>query len=193
MITSKNELKEYLNTDKIQLGIKRKRPRLFSDEIWKYEIYLRKYEYWIYRSEKSHVILYKIIKILFKYLWHKQGVKLGISIAPNVCGKGLSIAHYGCIEINDTATVGDNLRIHEGVTIGASGGGAPVLGNNIFLSSGCKVIGDIKIADRCVIGANAVVVRSITEEGVTFGGVPAKKISNNNSDKYIYWYCRRKK
>lgn len=54
---------------------------------------------------------------------HKLGVKLGIGIAPNVCGKGLSIAHYGCIEINDKAKIGNNLRIHEGVTVGASGGG----------------------------------------------------------------------
>lgn len=44
---------------------------------------------------------------------HKLGVKLGIGIAPNVCGKGLSIAHYGCIEINDKAKIGNNLRIHE--------------------------------------------------------------------------------
>ena len=85
--------------------------------------------------------------------------------------------------------IGENCRIHEGVTIGASGGSdAPIIGNDVFLASGCKVMGKVKIADGCVIGANAVVVKSVEEKGVTVGGVPAKIISKNNSDKFIYWY-----
>ena len=46
MITNKKDLKEYLECDRKQLGIKRKHPRLFADEIWKYEIVLRKLEYY---------------------------------------------------------------------------------------------------------------------------------------------------
>lgn len=116
MIGNKKDLQEYLEADKRQLGICRKYPRPFTDEIWKYEICLRKYEYYLNIGSK-------FMKVFYKFLLHKKGVKLGIGIAPNVCGKGLSIAHYGCIEINDQAKIGDNLRIHEGVTIGASGGG----------------------------------------------------------------------
>lgn len=116
MIYSKADLKEYMEADRIQLGISRTKPRFFTDEIWKYEIYLRKYEYYLNTGSK-------IFKLLYKYLLHRQGVKLGIAIGANVCGKGLSIAHYGCIEINNQAKIGENLRIHEGVTIGASGGG----------------------------------------------------------------------
>ena len=55
--------------------------------------------------------------MLYKFLFHKQEVKLGISIAPNVCGKGLSIAHYEDIKINNHAENGDNLRIHEGLRL----------------------------------------------------------------------------
>ena len=51
MIDNRRKLKEYLNEDKRQLGIQRKRPRLFTDEIWKYEITLRKYEYWYNKKE----------------------------------------------------------------------------------------------------------------------------------------------
>ena len=47
MIQDKNDLKEYLAADKKQLGITRRYPRPFTDEIWKYEIVLRKYEYWL--------------------------------------------------------------------------------------------------------------------------------------------------
>lgn len=50
MISSRKDLKEYLLADKKQLGITRKFPRPFTDEIWKYEITLRKYEYWMNRG-----------------------------------------------------------------------------------------------------------------------------------------------
>ena len=49
---------------------------------------------------------------------------------------------------------------------------APVLGNNIFLGDGCKIIGDISIANDVNIGANAVVVKSITEPKTSWGGYP---------------------
>lgn len=188
MIKSKYELKEYMDQDKLQLGITRKYPRPFTDEIWKYERALRKYEYWLNNS--NHNICVKIIGLFFSKLkWHRLGVKLGISIGPNVCGKGLSIAHINCININQNAVIGENCRIHEGVTIGASGGSeAPKIGDNVFLASGCKVMVDVVIANKCVVGANAVVVKSVYEEGVTLGGIPAKKISNNNSEKFVYWY-----
>ena len=85
--------------------------------------------------------------------------------------------------VNPQAKVGINCRIHEGVNIGATNGSdkAPIIGNNVFIATGAKIIGDITIANDVCIGANAVVTKSITEPGTTWGGVPAKKISNNNS------------
>ena len=50
MIHTRNELKEYLMQDKKQLGINRRFPRFFSDEVWKYEIILRKYEFWLNKN-----------------------------------------------------------------------------------------------------------------------------------------------
>lgn len=55
-----------------------------------------------------------------------------------------------------------------------------MIGDNVFLASGAKIIGDIHIADDVAVGANAVVVKSVEESGITVGG-PAKKISDNNS------------
>lgn len=183
MIRTRQDLKEYLAQDKQQLGIHRSFPRPFTDEIWKYEIMLRKYEYWYNQSGK----LAKLPKIYYKFRFHQMSVKLGIFIGPNCCGKGLSIAHINCIEINENARIGENLRIHEGVTIGASGGTeAPIIGDCVFLASGCKVMGKVSIASHCVVGANAVVVKDVEEEGITVGGVPARKISNNNSDRFVF-------
>ena len=183
MIKTKDDLREYLRQDKLQLGIHRKFPRPFTDEIWKYEIVLRKYEYWYNQNTK----LAKVMRLIYKLLWHKLGTKLGIAIGPNVCDKGLSIAHSSCININQNAKIGQNCRIHEGVTIGASGGkNAPNIGNNVFLASGCKIIGAINIADGCVVGANAVVIKDVKEPGITVAGIPAKKISGHNSDKFVY-------
>lgn len=119
MIETKKDLNEYLICDKKQLGITRRFPRPFTDEIWKFEIALRKYEYW-YNQKSAWA---KVVCPLYKLCWHRWGVKLSIGIGSNVCDKGLSIAHSGAININQNARVGKNCRIHEGVTVGASGGG----------------------------------------------------------------------
>lgn len=185
MIETKKDLNEYLICDKKQLGITRRFPRPFTDEIWKFEIALRKYEYWY--NQKS--VWAKVIRPFYKLRWHRWGVKLSIGIGPNVCDKGLSIAHSGAININQNARVGKNCRIHEGVTVGASGGAdAPTIGDNVFLASGCKVMGKVAVESGCVVGANAVVVKDVLEKNITVAGIPAHKISNNNSDKFIYWY-----
>ncbi len=185
MINTKSDLREYMFQDKVQLGINRRFPRPFSDKIWRYEIVLRKYEYWLNKSTGG--VSAKIMRLFYHFLHSRGSAKLGISIPPNTCGKGLSIAHASCIFINAAAEIGDNLRIHEGVTIGASGGKeAAKIGNSVFLGTGCKIIGDVKIASHCAVGANAVVVKDVCEEGITVAGVPAKKISDNNSDRFVF-------
>ncbi len=123
MIKTKADLKEYLEADKKQLGITRSRPRPFTDEIWKYEITLRKYEYWLNQSG----IIAKIVATFYKLKHHRNGIRLGIGIGTNCCGKGLSIAHVGTIQINGNAVVGQNLRIQEGVNVGADSRGGGTL------------------------------------------------------------------
>ena len=181
MITSRKELNYYLSQDALALRCKRKRPKLFGDLIWKFQRFLRKTEYfkYMYQKRKYYVFPY----FWYKLLLHKYSVKLGFSIPLNVFGPGLSIAHYGTIVVNDAAKVGKNCRLQEGVNIGATNGSAraPQIGDNVFIGTGAKIIGDITVADDVAIGANAVVVKSITEKGVTYGGIPAKKISSNNS------------
>lgn len=68
------------------------------------------------------------------------------------------------------------------------GGGVPTIGNNVYLGSGCKVIGAVKVADNVAVGANAVVTKDVLEEGIAVAGIPAKKVSNNNSWHAVFWF-----
>ena len=72
--------------------------------------------------------------------------------------------------------IGDNCWINQQVTIGFNGdGNNPVIGNNVKITAGAKVIGKIKVDDNSVIGANAVVVKDVPKN-VVMGGIPAKVI-----------------
>lgn len=180
MISSKEEYKYYLYCDKIALGKEYKKPRFFKDEIWKFEILMRKAEYFV---NCSNNFITKLYSKFLKLLYHKKCLKLGFSIPLNVFGPGLSIAHYGTIVVNGNSRVGKNCRIQECTTIGATSGfsSSPQIGDNVFIGSGAKIIGNITIANDIAIGANALVNKSFEESGITIAGVPAKKISNNNS------------
>lgn len=182
MITTKKELAQYIAQDALALGRKGTKPGFFGDELWKFQLALRKNEYYSYlfhHSKKQFIFHY----IRYRIKFHKLSVKLGLSIPINVFGPGLAIVHYGTIVVSPGAKIGKNCRIHEGVNIGATNGSekAARIGDNVFIGTGAKIIGEITIADDVAIGANAVVVKSIEESGVTYGGVPAKKISSSSS------------
>lgn len=182
MIESKQDLKYYLEQDRIAL--KRSKHKIIKDKIWKFEILLRKSEYYCNCMPR----ILKKIGSLYKKRLYSLGLKCGgFSIPINCFGPGLSIAHYGPIVVNNSTKVGKNCRIHEGVTIGATGrsGQAAHIGDNCFIATGAKVIGDIKIGNDIAIGANAVVTKSFLEDGITLGGVPAKKISDHTSRDFL--------
>jgi serine O-acetyltransferase len=184
MILSKEDL-EYLEADKIALGRKERRPRIFGDEKWKFQRSLRYFEY--YLNCRSSII-FKPILLLIRFRYHSLSIKLGFSIPPNVCGPGLNIAHIGTIVISPYAKVGDNCRIHACVNIGVAAGKiseAPIIGNNVYIGPGAKLFGRIEIADNVAIGANAVVDKSFKEPGISIAGVPARKINDKGSIGFI--------
>lgn len=187
MITSKQELNEFLECDRLALHQTRSRPRFFGDDVWKYQIRLRKTE-WYWYSGKCLRNPFNAVKFLIsRHLLAKRAIRLGFSILINVFDKGLSIAHYGTIVVNAHSKVGRNCRIQECVNLGATGGNSlsPMVGNNVFIGTGAKLIGGITVADGVSIAANAVVVKDILEPNTTWGGVPAKKLSNNGSREFI--------
>ena len=184
MIKSKKDYLYYLEADRIALGEKRKRPHIIAiweaDVIWKFQRLLRKVEYLHNcRSNGIYKFYYKYIQYR---LFHAQ-IKTGFIIPMNVFGPGLSISHLGPIVINGHAKVGKNCRIHPFTTIGIDGRNDKVatIGDNVYLSTGAKIIGNVQICDNVIIAANAVVVKSVTEENSVMGGVPAKKISDKGN------------
>ncbi len=180
MITSNKELKEFLMQDAKANKKVSIRSKLFGDELWKFQILMRKCDYFSFKKRNN--FLYYLPFAFYKFRYHHLSVKLGFSIPYNVFGKGLSIAHYGTIVVSGRSTFGENCRIHACVNIGVSGkSNAPKIGNNVFIGPGVKIVGDVSIADGVCLGAGAVVVKSITEPNTTWGGVPAKKISENSA------------
>lgn len=181
MINSKETYQQYIEQDKLALGRQQDvRPRLFGDEIWKFEILLRKVEFDINCRQK---VVGKLIGKWHKMRFHRLSVRLGFTIPPNVFGPGLSIPHYGTIVVHGNVRAGKNCRLQEGVTIGATNGSheAAVIGDNCYFGSGAKVIGAVRIADDVAVGANAVVTKDIAEPGTTWAGIPARKISEQDS------------
>jgi len=184
MIHSKDDLKFYLEADRIALDIHLKRPRLFQDEIWRFQRLLRIVEF-IENCGKSQLNRVTLFGKYFRF--NRLSVKLGFTILPNVFGPGLSIAHRGPIVIHRRVRIGENCRIHHNVTIGTLGTKkVPRIGKNVFIGTGAVIAGDIEIADGIAIGANSFVNKSFTEPDITIAGSPAKKVSDKGS-KHCWW------
>lgn len=185
MITSKIDYMAYLAADKQALGRKTKRPKI-NDYIWKYEILLRKCEY--YQNVK-HDWISKLIFGLLRLRRSRIGLLCGFEIPLNVVDQGLCLAHAGTVIISEYAYIGKNCKIHAGVNIGADArkhDAAPNIGNEVYIGPGAKLIGDITIADRIAIGANAVVNKSFIISNVSIGGIPAKVISNTGTEGILF-------
>jgi len=90
-------------------------------------------------------------------------------------GPGLVILHSLGIVINSEVRAGRNLVLEHGVTIGAEKGRSPVLGDNVFIGAGAKIIGPVRVGSDVKIGANAVVTRDLPD-GATAVGIPARII-----------------
>lgn len=181
MIIDKKSYKYYLEEDRKALNYNRKYPRFYSDDIWKFQRILRRLEY---KTNTAKNLIQKLECIFLKFIFNKKSKSLGFSIPINVFGPGLSIAHYGTIVVNGRAKVGSNCRIQTCVVIGGKVGSDkfPRIGDNCYIGSGAKIIGDIELGNNVKIGANAVVTKSFGDN-VTLVGVPAKILLGDNEVK----------
>lgn len=176
MINDKKELAYYLECDRIALGRERKKPPFIGDPIWKFERLMRRLEY--YKNP--------LFRLILRWRYHHMSIRLGFSIPINTFGPGLAIVHYGTIIVSTGARIGANCRIHAGVNIGANAGStkAAVIGDNVYIGPGAKIVGEVSIGTDAVIGANAVVVSDVAPK-CTVGGVPARVISTNDSSVHL--------
>ena len=175
MIRNKDDLKVYLQADKENLGYKKRRPGIIGSEVWKFQIALRYYEYYL---NAPKFMLGGVLRNIWRVIYHHYSIKLGFDIPPNTCGKGLNIHHWGCVIINANARIGENCNIQQGVNIGQnySPKNVPTIGNNVYIGPGAKIFGAITIADGCAIGANSVVNKSFDVPNHTIVGNPARDI-----------------
>lgn len=104
----------------------------------------------------------------------------GIEIHPGATiGKGLFIDHGMGVVIGETAEIGDNCTIYQGVTLGGTGKDVgkrhPTLGDNVMVGSGAKILGPVNIGSNVKVASGAVVLDDIPEES-TAVGIPARVV-----------------
>lgn len=111
-----------------------------------------------------------------------QGAKFvtGIEIHPGAqIGRGLVIDHGCGVVIGETAEIGDNCTIYQGVTLGGTGKDEgkrhPTLGDNVMVGAGAKILGPVKIGNNVKVAAGAVVLTELPEHS-TAVGIPAKVV-----------------
>ena len=102
----------------------------------------------------------------------------GIEIHPGAkIGRGLFIDHGMGVVVGETAVIGDNVLLYQGVTLGGTGlekgKRHPTIGNNVVIGAGAKILGNITIGDNSYIGANAVLIKDVPSNS-TVVGVPGR-------------------
>ncbi len=97
-------------------------------------------------------------------------------------GAGLFIDHAAGVVIGETAEVGDDVTLYQGVTLGGTslehGKRHPTVGDRVTIGAGAKVLGPITIGNDSRIGANAVVVKNVPANSVVVG-VPGQVIARS--------------
>jgi serine O-acetyltransferase len=149
-------------------------------------------EVFLYPSFKVK-LYYKISHFLYKrkrfliarLISEKAKRKTGIEIHPGATiGKNLFIDHGMGVVIGETCIIGDNVTLFHGVTLGGTGKEKgkrhPTIGNNVFIGSGAKILGNITIGNSVKIGANSVILESIPDN-VTVVGIPGKIIKHHTT------------
>lgn len=149
------------------------------------------WEVFLYPSFKA-IIRYRIAHYLYKkkhfFLarWYSQRTvrKTGIEIHPGATiGRGLFIDHGHGVVIGETAIVGDNVTLYQGVTLGGTGKEQgkrhPTIGNNVMISAGAKILGSFTIGENSKIGAGSVVLSEVPPN-CTVVGVPGRVVKMNN-------------
>lgn len=124
-------------------------------------------------KEFRSVVYYRLGHCRFLTSWLLRGREC-LYICTRDIGGGLIIQH-GFSTIINAEKIGNNCHVYQQVTIGYNGTRSPVIGDNVRICCGAKVIGGINIGNNVVIGANAVVCKDVPDN-VIVAGVPAKII-----------------
>ena len=142
------------------------------------------YRFGRWRYGVRPALLRKLLSLVYKVLYKLVQILTGIELPCEVViGRNFVIDHFGGIVISGYAQFGDDCRIRNGVVVGLKNVHepiAPVIGNNVDIGAGAKVLGNIRIGNNVVIGANAVVLIDVPDNSLAVG-VPARIIERRVS------------
>ena len=124
-------------------------------------------------------------KFIARWISQRAVRKTGIEIHPAATiGRRLVIDHGVGVVIGETAEIGDDVLIYQGVTLGGTGKDVgkrhPTIGNNVMISSGAKVLGPFKVGDNARIASGAIVLDEVPPD-CTAAGVPARIVRRNGA------------
>ena len=134
------------------------------------------YRFGRWRYGVRPVLLRKCFSLVYHVLYKLVQIVTGIELPCEVeIGRNFVIDHFGGIVVSGYARFGNDCRIRNGVVVGlahADDPCAPVIGDNVDIGAGAKVLGRIRVGNNVLIGANAVVTRDVPDDSVAVG-VPA--------------------
>ena len=134
------------------------------------------YRFGRWRYGVRPILLRKFFSLIYHLLYKVVQILTGIELPCEVeVGRNFIIDHFGGIIVSGFARFGDNCRIRDGVVIGLRRVGensAPIIGNNVDIGSGAKLLGPIRIGNNVRIGANAVVLCDVPDNSIAVG-IPA--------------------
>ena len=148
------------------------------------EVFLYPSFWAILKYRKAHKLYLKKHYYRARRISQKTARKTGIEIHPGATiGEGLFIDHGHGVVIGETAILGDNVTLYQGVTLGGTGKEQgkrhPTIGNNVLVGAGAKILGSFTIGDNCKIGAGSVVLKDVPPNS-TVVGVPGRIIIRND-------------
>jgi len=128
----------------------------------------------------SHALYEAGLPLIPRALANATKVATGVEIHPAASiGRALFIDHGNGVVIGETAELGDNVTLYQGVTLGGTGFRRgkrhPSVGNEVVIGSGAKLLGAIEVGDRVKIGANSVVIHNVPA-GATVVGNPGHPV-----------------
>lgn len=183
-----NEFKLSLRTDHFRNFGTVKSSIIFKLFNRKYKLlFLFRLCHFIFNYRSRHVV-FKLIYRFVLFFYKRIQCKLCVEIEPwTKIGRGLFLPHPNGIVLNPNVVIGDNCSILHQVTIGNNGfkgmNELAVIGNNVQIGAGAKIIGPCKIGNDISIGANSVVTKDILD-GQVVAGIPVKVLSNKVPEIY---------
>ena len=127
---------------------------------------------WLHRL--AHKLEGESVPLLPRWISQANRFFTGVEIHPAAkIGKGLFIDHGSGVVIGETAEIGDNVTIYQGVTLGGTGKETgkrhPTVGDNVVFGAGAKVLGGITVGDNAKVGAGSVVVMDVPKNSTVVG------------------------